>query len=109
MKKNHQMQAIPVANNHGHLMQAFWVKFFTKLDNSMQHYMFELDKERQVLCNIIMPFGKFKYLRLPMGLECSPDIAQAVIKVYCQTSKILTSTSMMLVPSPVIGITTSIC
>jgi hypothetical protein len=42
--------------------------------------MFELDEERQVLCNIIMPFGKFKHLRLPMGLKCSPDIAQAVIK-----------------------------
>ncbi len=46
----------------------------------MQYYMFELDKERQVLCNIIMPFGKFKYSRLPIGLKCSPDIAQAVIK-----------------------------
>ena len=54
-------------------------KYVTLLDVSMQFHTFLLDVESQDKCVIVTPFGKFKYLRLPMGFLNSPSWAQAAM------------------------------
>jgi hypothetical protein len=50
--------------------------YCTTLDLNMGFWTILLDKFSQCLCTIILPWGKYCYLRLPMGLACSPDIYQ---------------------------------
>lgn len=48
----------------------------TALDLSMGYYHFELSEELSNLCTFMLPFGMYKYKRLPMGLNISPDFFQ---------------------------------
>ncbi|KAL7477414.1 hypothetical protein ACHAW6_003216 [Cyclotella cf. meneghiniana] len=52
--------------------------FFKKLDTRIQYSSFELEEHSQDLCTIITPLVKYSYLRLPMGLRCSLDIAETI-------------------------------
>eukprot|EP00804_Cyclotella_cryptica_P017417 CCRYP_016643-RA/>CCRYP_016643-RA protein AED:0.05 eAED:0.05 QI:1387/-1/1/1/-1/1/1/282/1119 len=47
------------------------------LDLNMGYYTIRLDPDASKICTIIFPRGKYSYLRLPMGVACSPDIFQA--------------------------------
>ena len=51
-------------------------KYATSLDLNMGYYHLELSPESKELCTIVLPFGKFEYQKIPMGLCNSPDIFQ---------------------------------
>jgi len=51
-------------------------QFATSLDLNMGYYHIELTPESSRLCTVVLPWGKYEYLRLPMGLCNSPDIFQ---------------------------------
>jgi Reverse transcriptase (RNA-dependent DNA polymerase) len=51
-------------------------QYAMSLDLNMGYYHIELNPNSRRLCTIVLPFGKFEYQRIPMGLCNSPDIFQ---------------------------------
>ena len=50
--------------------------FATSLDLNMGYYHMLLTPFSSRLCTVVLPWGKYEYLRLPMGLSISPDVFQ---------------------------------
>ena len=48
----------------------------TALDLNMGYYTIRVEETSQKILTLILPWGKYQYLRLPMGLANSPDIFQ---------------------------------
>ena len=51
-------------------------KYATAIDLRKGYYHIPLDAETQKLCTTVLPWGKFSYERLPMGIATSPDVFQ---------------------------------
>jgi hypothetical protein len=54
-------------------------KYATAIDLNMGCYHIPLDVEVQKLCTTILPWGKYQYKRLSMGVKTSPDIFQRIM------------------------------
>ena len=54
-------------------------KSATALDLSQGYYSIPLSKKSQKICTTILPWGKYAYKRLPMGIACAPDIFQSIM------------------------------
>ena len=52
-------------------------QYATALDLNMGYYILCLDLATLELCTIILPWGKYSYFRLPLGVSTTPDIFQA--------------------------------
>ena len=53
--------------------------YATQLDLNMGYYTIRLDGDAQKICTILLPWGKYSYMRLPMGISGAPDIFQEKI------------------------------
>jgi hypothetical protein len=51
----------------------------TALDLSQGYYHIPMDEESQKLCTFMMPWGKYRYAKLPMGVKVAKDIFQEVM------------------------------
>ena len=60
-------------------------RWATSLDLNMGYYTIRLDPDSQKICTIILPWGKYSYQRLPMGIAGSPDIFQERMSILMAT------------------------
>ena len=57
----------------------------TALDLNMGYYTIRLDPDSSKICTIILPWAKYEYLRLPMGISIAPDIFQEKMSTLMAT------------------------
>jgi len=57
-----------------------WITYAMAIDLSMGYYNIPLSKRAQELCTILLPWGKFRYKHLPMGIKTALDIVQRVMQ-----------------------------
>jgi hypothetical protein len=65
---------IPKIQELLHKLKGF--QYATSLDLNMGYYHIRLTPKASSYCTVVLPWGKYEYLRLPMGLCNSPDIFQ---------------------------------
>ena len=66
----------PIPNIQDLLLKLECFMYATSLDLNMGYYHILLNSFSRSLCTIVLPWGKYEYQRLPMGLCNSPDIFQ---------------------------------
>ena len=76
LNKRIKRKPFPIPNIQDMLLNLEGFQCATNLDLNMGHYHIELNPASREMCTIVLPFGKYEYQRLPMGLCNSPDIFQ---------------------------------
>lgn len=61
-------------------------KVFSKLDAKNGFWMLRLDEESSRLCTFATPFGRYRWLRMPFGINCAPEIFHhEMYKIFSMT------------------------
>jgi Reverse transcriptase (RNA-dependent DNA polymerase) len=74
-----QRVAFPIPKIQDILTSLNGFTFASSIDLNMGYYTICLKPQAQKLFTIVFPWGKYSYLRLPMGVANSPDIFQSKI------------------------------
>ena len=76
LNKRIKRKPYPIPKIQDMLLKLEGFQYATSLDLNMGYYHIELTPFSKRLCTIVLPWGKYEYQRLPMGLCNSPDIFQ---------------------------------
>ena len=104
LNKRIKRKPYPIPKIQDMLLNLEGFQYATSLDLNMGYYHIELTPNSKRLCTIVLPWGKYEYQRLPMGLCNSPDIFQEkmgtlmqdleYVRAYIDDLLILTSGSL---------------
>ena len=76
LNKRIKRKPYPIPKIQDLLLKLEGFRYATSLDLSMGYYHIQLHPDSRKLCTIVLPWGKYEYVKLPMGLCNSPDIFQ---------------------------------
>ena len=76
LNKRIKRKPYPIPRIQDLLLKLEGFTYATSLDLNMGYYHIELSPLSKQMCTIVLPWGKFEYQKLPMGLCNSPDIFQ---------------------------------
>ena len=76
LNKRIKQKPFPIPKIQDLLLKLEGFQYATSLDLNMGYYHIELSPKSKQLCTIVLPWGKYEYQQLPMGLANSPDIFQ---------------------------------
>ena len=76
LNKRIKRKPFPIPKIQDMLQKLRGFMWVTAMDLNMGYYHIVLNPNARRLCTIVLPWGKYEYLRLPMGLCNSPDIFQ---------------------------------
>jgi hypothetical protein len=74
LNKRIRRKPYPIPRISDLLLKLEGFTYATSLDLYMGYYHIELSPRSRELCTIVLPWGKYEYQRLPMGLCNSPYI-----------------------------------
>ena len=76
LNKNIKCKPYPIPKVQDMLLKLEGFTYATAIDLNMGYYNILLTPASSRLCTIVLPWGKYSYNSLPMGLASSPDIFQ---------------------------------
>ena len=76
LNKRIKQKLYPIPEIHVLLLKFEGFQYTMSIDLNMGYYHTELDPDSSWLCTIVLTWGKYKYLKLPMGLCNSLNIFQ---------------------------------